>query len=303
MSIRRNVLALLASCSIAGCATMPTEAVDHVSLAAVEERVKCEIGQAYLRLKEDRKFPDLSTWAAGLTLTLSVDSTGGVAPSTSLTGPFGSVSPLDLSFGASLNAKRTALLNVNVAFVEAANHPCPPASPILLEGHLGLAEWIVRVFESQYVVSQNSTLRPSFDNEKSIGYSLEFLITLSAGATPNFVIANTTNTKSAFTLESKSTHSVDIAMVEMDPSDFRKRFKSVLIPAREVEIPNPEFERLGRDAATIQRVPERIKKQIPAQVERREVGVDARLGFATKSKLDFVLQQLNNKVLIQTLRR
>lgn len=282
---------------------MPTEAVDHVSLAAVEERVKCEIGQAYLTLKEDQRFPDLSTWAAGLTLTLSVDSTGGVAASTSMTGPFGSLSPLDLNLGASLNAKRTALLNVYVAFLEAANHPCPPASPILLEGHLGLAEWIVRVFEAQYVVDQNSTLRSGFNNEKSIGYTMEFLIALTAGATPNFVITNATNTKSAFTFEAKSTHSVDIAMVELDPSDFRKRFKVVRIPGKKVEVRNPEFDKLGPDAATIQQVPEKITKQLPDRLEKRQVGVDVRLGPGTKFRLDQVLQQLNNKILIQTLRR
>jgi len=288
---------------LGGCATMPTEAVDHVSLAAVEERVKCEIGYAYRKLKEDRRFPDLSTWAAGLTLTLSVDSTGGVAPSTSLTGPFGSISPLDLSLGGSLNAKRTALLNVYVAFVEAANHSCPPPGPILLEGHLGLAEWIVRVFEAQYVVDNNATLHSGFNNEKSIGYTMEFLITLSAGATPNFVLANATNTKVGISLEPKSTHSVDIAMVEMDPSDFRKRFKIVHIPEHTKEIANPEFKELGPDAALKQGVPRTKTITVPGRTERQAVGVEARVGPVTRFKLDTVLQQLNTKLLIQTLRR
>ena len=288
---------------LGGCATMPTEAVDHVSLAAVEERVKCEIGQAYLRLKGDQRFPDLGAWAAGLTLTLAVDSTGGAAVSTSLTGPFGSISPLDLSAGASLNAKRTALVNVYVAFIEAANHSCPSASPVLLEGHLGLADWIVRVFEAQYVVDQNSTLRSGFNNEKSIGYTIEFLLALNAAATPNFLITNATNTKSAFTLESKSTHSVDIAMVEMDPSDFKKRFKLVRVPGKEIEVRNPEFDKLGPSVAAEQRVPETIIKRSPDRLERRQVGVDVRVGSATKFRLDQILQQLNNKILIQTLRR
>lgn len=294
----------VAFCAFLGaCATMPTEAVDHVSLAAVEERVKCEIGQAYLKLKDDRRYPDLSTWAAGLTLTLSVDSTGGVAASSSLTGPFGSVSPLDLSLGASLNAKRTALVNVYVAFIEAANHSCPPASPILLEGQLGLGEWIVRVFEAQYIVDQNSGLRSGFNNDKSIGYTMEFLVTLGAGATPNFVLTSATNTKSAFALEAKSTNSVDIAMVEMDPSDFKKRFKVVRIPGRKEERPNPEYENLRPDVAQGQGVPKTITVQTPDRFEKREVGVTARLGPGTKVRLDQVLQQLNNKILIQTLRR
>ena len=297
---------LLASCCalLTSCATMPTESIDHVSLAAVEERVKCEIGAAFLKLKDDRRFPDLSTWAAGLTLTLAVDSTGGVTPSTSLTGPFGSVSPLDVSLGASLNAKRTALLNVYVAFVEAATHTCPPTSPILLEGQLGLGDWIVRVFEAQYLVDQNSTLHSGFNNDKSIGYTMEFLVTLTAGVTPNFILANATNTKVTFGLDSKSTNSVDIAMVQMDPADFRKRFTEVLIKGKTEMRPNPEFGKFTADEARSKNIKEFIPVQVtPDRIERRPAGVEARIGFATRLKLDQVLQQLNSKILIQSLRR
>lgn len=286
---------------------MPTEAIDHVSLAAVEERVKCEIGQAYNTLKADSRFPDLSTWAAGLALTLSVDSTGGVAPSTSLTGPFGIVSPLDLSAGASLNAKRTALLNVYVAFIEAAKHQCPPASPILIEGHLGLGQWIVRVFEAQYQVDQNSKfLRSGFitKDEKSIGYTMEFLVTLNASATPNFIVGSATGTKAAFSLENKSTHSVDIAMVEMDPTDFRKRFHYIRTPDRTIRKSNPAFDKSVAAADPRNRgIPEFIEETVKGGLEKRSAGVEVRMGFETRRKLDQVLQQLNNKILIQTLRR
>jgi hypothetical protein len=288
--------------SLGGCATFPVEAVDHVSLAAVEERVKCEIGEAYLRLKADRRFPDLSTWAAGVTLTLSVDSTGGIAPSTSLTGPFGSVSPLDLSFGASLNAKRTALMNVYVAFIEAADHPCPPPNS-LLEGHMGLSEWIVRVFEAQYVVEQHSSLRSGFNADKSIGYTIEFLITASAGVTPNIIVANATGTKVGLSLEAKATHSADIAMVQMDEADFKKRFRYVRIPGKEIEIDNPALQNLPPGTLLPLGVPAKIKKRLPDKIVREAVGVTPSLGIGTKIRLDQVLQQLNNKILIQTLRR
>jgi hypothetical protein len=259
---------------------------------------------AFLKLKDDGRFLDLGTWAAGLTLTLSVDSTGGVAPSTSLTGPFGSVSPLDVGLGASLNAKRTALLNVYVAFIEAATHTCPPTSPILIEGQLGLGDWIVRVFEAQYIVDQNSTLHSSFDKDKSIGYTMEFLVTLNAGVTPNFVLTNATNTKAVFSLEAKSTNSVDIAMVQMDPADFRKRFTKVLIKGKTEQRPNPEFGKFTADEARARNIPETIPVQVtPDRIERRPAGVEVRIGSGTKGRLDQVLQQLNNKILIQTLRR
>lgn len=301
--IKRISLAPLCAL-LASCATMPIESVDHVSLAAVEERVKCEIGAAFLKLKDDPRFPDLSTWAAGLTLTLSVDSTGGVTPSTSLTGPFGSVSPLDVSLAASVNAKRTALLNVYVAFIEAGGHACPPPSPILIEGQLGLGDWIVRVFEAQYIVDQKSTLHSGFDKDKSIGYTMDFLITLTAGVTPNFVVTSATNTKVGFSFDSKSTNSVDIAMVQMDPADFRQRFKTVVVKGKTEMRPNPEFGKFTADVAKAKNIKEFVPVQVtPDRIEKRPAGVEARIGFATKLKLDQVLIQLNNKVLIQSLRR
>jgi hypothetical protein len=307
----KRIFAAATCCAIAaGCATLPSEAIDHVSLASVEERVKCEIGKAYVKLRSDpeKRFPDLQTWAAGLTLTLAVDSTGGVTPSTSLIGPFGSVSPLDLSISASLNAKRTALLNVFIAFADAAEHICPPASPILLEGHLGLEEWIVRVFQSQYEVDQKATLRSGFNakDDKSIGYTIEFLITLGAGATPNFIIANTTGSKVGFGVESKSTHSVDIAMAEMDPNDFEKRFKKVVVPGKIVDVPNPladpDFKGIRPLGADADKVPKTIPKRLPSTTQEKLVTVP-RLGTNTKLRLEGVLQQLNNKLLIQSLRR
>ncbi|UGY17919.1 hypothetical protein HAP48_0011085 [Bradyrhizobium septentrionale] len=300
---KRGIAAAVAGMCLTGCANFPIEAVDQVSLAAVEERVKCEIGEAYRILRADERYPDLSRWAAGLALTLSVDSTGGIVTSSSLTGPFGSISPLELNAGASLNAKRTALLNVYVAFIEAARHPCPPASPILIEGHLGLGQWIVRVFESQYLVNQNSTLQSGFDGEKSIGYNIEFLLTLTAGATPNFLIANATGTKAAFSLEAKSTHSVDIAMVELSPADFAKRFREVRIPGRVIDIENPALKDMSPEMLRESNIPKTIKKRLPDRVVREPDGVAVKVGVLTRLKLDGILQQLNNKLLIQSLRR
>lgn len=133
---------------------------------------------------------------------------------------------------------------------------------------------------------------------------MEFLVTLTAGVTPNFVLANATSTKVAFGLDSKSTNSVDIAMVQMDPADFRKRFTEVLIKGKTEMRPNPEFGKFTADEARSKNIKKFIPVQVtPDRIERRPAGVEARIGFATKLKLDQVLQQLNNKILIQTLRR
>lgn len=300
----RSFLVAAFCCAItAGCATMPTEQADGVSLAAVEERVKCEIGRAYLNLKQQHSMLDLDRWAAGLTLTLAVDSTGGVAPSTSLVGPYGSVSPLELNVGASLNAKRTALLNIFVAFVEAARHKCDDNRFQPIEGHLGLAEWIERVFQAQFEVERRAVQLghgyrgARFDADKSLGYTLEFLVTLNAGATPNFIITGAP-TKSAFSIETKSTHSVDIAMLEISPEDFKKRFEMVTVPATTKQVKSESFDPTSQKTITTFRT-----EAVPAHRERRLVGVEATLGPYTKDRLFGVLQQLNNKVLIQSLRR
>lgn len=287
----------------AGCATLPTEQADGVSLAAVEERVKCEIGRAYRDLSSDPQFPDLSTWAAGLTLSLAVDSTGSVTPSTSLVGPYGSLSPLDVSAGVSFNAKRTALLNIYTAFAEAARHHCddaPHGQPI--EGQLGLAEWIERVFRDQLEVERRAAglgnsgqTAPFNSKDKSIGYSLDFILTIDAGVTPNFIITKGT-AKSAFALDSKSTHSIDIAMLEMSRADFKAKFKTVFVPevTKPVENPDPDARQFTPFIKQVVR---------PAHTEKRLVGYEHVIGLETKDRLDSVLLQLNNKAIIQSLRR
>jgi hypothetical protein len=262
--------------------------VDGVSLSAVEERIKCEIADAYWEIQGKPGYPDLSRWAAGIVLTLAVDSNGSIAPSTSLTGPFGAISPLEIGVGFTSAAKRTALLNIYAAFREAAKHQCPVgASP--LERELGLGKWIVRAFRSQYEVDRHAAdlqtgLRAAtFDKDKSIGYSLEFALTLSATATPNFLISGGT-AKTVFGGELKSTHSMDIAMVEMAETDFVKRFAWITVPTSK---PSNQKGMRARSSQT---------KRVP-------VLVDGRVGLETKVKIDTVLQQLNYKLLQQQLRR
>ncbi|WP_420964643.1 hypothetical protein [Bradyrhizobium sp. B120] len=293
----------------AGCATLPTEQADGVSLALVETRVKCEIGRAYKELGSrvdasgKHVFPDLSRWAAAVTLSMLVDTTGGIAPSGSAIGPFGSLSPLEISAGASLNAKRTALSNVYTAFAEAALHDCRniPVG-ILLEGNLGLAEWIVRVFEDQLKVQQAAEASAGFGQalpftgkDKSIGYTLDFLTTLNAGVTPNWAFSGG-SIKAGISYEAKLTNSLDIAMVEMSPGDFEKIFQPVHIKAVTKQV--DEIDSSGPNLV-------KRKKTVivtPARTEYRYVGRTG-IGYETKGNLDAVLQQLNNKLLVQSLRR
>jgi hypothetical protein len=294
----------------AGCATMPTQQADGVSLALVESRVKCEIGRAYNELKSRRDeygrhlFPDLRRWTAAVTLSMLVDTTGGIAPSGSATGPFGSLGPLEISAGASLNAKRTALSNVYIAFAEAELHDCRNVPVgILLEGNLGLAEWIIRVFEDQLKVQQAAEANaglgqtlPFIGKDKSIGYSLDFLTTLSAGITPNWAFSGG-SAKAGLSYEAKLTNSLDIAMVEMSEKDFQQIFQPVHIKAVTKQVDEID----SSDPANL------VKKQKtvvvrPARTDYRYVG-NTGIGVLTRLKLDNVLQQLNNKLLIQSLRR
>lgn len=93
-------------------------------------------------------------------------------------------------------------------------------------------------------------------------------------------------------------------MVQMDPADFRQRFTTVVIKGRSEMRPNPDFKNFTSDEARAKNIKEFVPVQVtPDRVVKRPAGIEARLGTLTKLKLDQVLQQLNNKVLIQTLRR
>lgn len=306
---KRIATAALCCAMTAGCATLPTEQADGVSLALVETRVKCDIGRAYneLRSRLDGSgrhlFPDLSRWAAAVTLSMLVDTTGGIAPSGSAIGPFGSLSPLEISAGASLNAKRTALSNVYIAFAEAALHDCRNVPVgILLEGNLGLAEWIIRVFEDQLKVQQAAEASaglgqalPFTGKDKSIGYTLDFLTTLSAGVTPNWAFSGGT-IKAGVSYEAKLTNSLDIAMVEMSEKDFRQIFQPVHIK----EVTKQVDDNDSSDPSLVKKQKTIVVRR--ARTEYRYVG-NTGIGVLTRLKLDNVLQQLNNKLLIQSLRR
>jgi hypothetical protein len=274
---------------------------DHAGRAvrrrlAVQERIKCEIGQAFHAIQGRDGFPDLSRWAAGLTLTLQVDSTGNVAHSASLLGPFGSVTPLDISVGLAHNSKRTALLKIYTSFVEASRHPCPEPGLSPLQGSLGLTEWIVRVFESQRAVELRAEeLRPPEDKlkpavfeskEKAIGYSLDFALSLGAGITPTFVLSNA-SAKAGISGESKSTNSIDLALVELSEPDFRKEFYKVTIKAHKKTVVRRT--RAGE-------VREEIN--VPEETVTRSRTVGGGVGPATKSRIDSVIQELQFRTLL-----
>ncbi|MBN8981184.1 MAG: hypothetical protein J0I29_07905 [Rhizobiales bacterium] len=286
------------SAALSGCATVPTQQADHVSIAAVEKRIKCEIGAAYRKISQAHNAPSLKLWAAAVTLTLAVDETGGVTPSSSLTGPYGSLSPLELNANLSLNSKRTALLNIYLSFDEAGNYYCDDFAILPIEGRLGLSDWIIRVFEAQRTVEldaeSGAEKLKTYDfisTDKSIGYSLDFLLTASVGATPNFIIPNTGTAKGVISFESKSTHSLDIAMIEMSKGDYGKHFVPVHVPKRTVPVVRKnKFGVLIFEG----------EKTIDAHTENRSV-VD--VGPGAKLRLNDILNQLNNRVLIQSLRR
>lgn len=293
----RGIFAAFGCSLLMSCATMPTEQLDGVSIVAVEERVKCEIGQAFLALHGKQGYPDLSKWAAGLTLTLAIDSTGTLAPSTSLAGPFGSVAPLDLNVGVVHNSKRTALLKIYISFLEASHHPCPEPGLSPLQGSLGLSQWIVRVFDDQREADARSEAvkRPEdrfkptvFESkDKAIGYSLDFALTLSGGVAPTFVLTNVT-AKSPLFGESKSTNSIDLALVELSDEGFRKEFYTVVIPAHKKT--TKEKTRAGEVIEHIEDVPE--------QKVTRSRNVPAGVGPYTKAHIDSVIQELQLRTLL-----
>ncbi|MGZ5529417.1 MAG: hypothetical protein ACXWJB_12140 [Limisphaerales bacterium] len=263
---------------------MPTEQFDGVSVAAVGARVHCELGDAYRELLP--RHPELSRWAAGTSLTLAVDQTGSVVPSSTLTGPFNAGTfGVDISLGATGKATRTALKKSYISLAESLTYSCPPAAVNPLQNSLGLKEWIVRVFEAQDADPNPTRLDPK---DKAIGYTLEFSLDLAAGATPGFTFSRVSG-KGAFAIDSKATHSLDLALVELSPEDYKTIFVPTKVKTGEKQVPIPGVKKLTgeQEMKTVA-----VYKTI--DVPKRVPG----LGEITRSRLDGILYELQLRTLL-----
>ncbi|MCK1409303.1 hypothetical protein [Bradyrhizobium sp. 76] len=209
---------------LSGCVVLPpTEQYDGISINRVVDRVKCELGAA---LSEE---PTLQSWVGVITLTLEVDHTGSVLPSSSLTGPFNAGTfGLDISAGATGKSVQTSLVNVYfpvyelLAFAEA----CPIAPHNQLEDSLGLHEWVIRTLSLK--TSEGALFK---DKDKAIGYTLEFDLDLTAGITPGFTFSRVSG-KTGLSFERRTVNTLQIALADAGISPPKRVQSYIRVPFR-----------------------------------------------------------------------
>lgn len=265
-------LLLLGACALlGGCATIPTQEADGVSIDAVAKRIECELGAALSNR------PELDTWALGITLSLAVDESNAVVP----TATFASLSTsgivaVNVGGGATRRATRTSLVKTFLYVLE-ANDRCPTQPNTPLEDSLGLALWIERVLTS--AERQNFV----FNKDKAIGYSLEFSLALTGGVTPSFVFRDVSGS-AGVSASYKSTHSLDIALVNTGKRPVLKR---VVYRPRPAAVPSTtDFVRPGVP-------PKPQTPQRPVVVEGRSA-----VGAPTRQRLEKVLEELQFRTLL-----
>jgi hypothetical protein len=201
----RSCAAAICCAVAAGCATIPTERNDGISIARVADHVKCELGQA---LATNSK---LQSWAGVITLTLELDLSGSVMPSTTLMGPFATGAyGVGLTAGTTLSSTQTHLVTAYfpVWQVEQFAEHCPEPSIEQLEDRLGLKEWVTRALDAG--TEEGLVFN---DTSKAIGYTIEFDLDVTAGITPSFTLTRASGQVGA-TVDRKTKHTLEIALTD-----------------------------------------------------------------------------------------
>jgi hypothetical protein len=257
---------------------MPTQQNDGISVSRVVDRVKCELGKAL----EDN--PSFGSWAGVITLTLEVDQTGAVVPSTSLVGPFNAGTyGLDLSAGVTAKSVQTSLVNIYFPVYEllAFAERCPIGPTNQLEDSLGLKEWVDRTLTLK--TNEGALFK---DKDKAIGYTLEFDLDLTAGVTPGFTFTRVSG-KAGLSVDRKTVNTLEIALADAG-----------LKPPRHVLLPvTPKKSKLqdgSRPAAVAPEADEDKKANSPPE-KRVVIRPGSRVGDDTKRRLDTIIQQLQLK--------
>ncbi len=278
-----QILAAAVGCALlCGCAIVPpTELNDGVSINRVVDRVKCELGKA---LEQNSA---LESWAGVITLTLEVDQTGSVVPSSSLTGPFNAGTyGLDISAGVTGKSVQTSLVNVYFPVYEllAFANACPIAPKNQLEDALGLREWVERTLALR--TDEGATFK---DKDKAIGYTLEFDLDLTAGITPGFTFTRVSG-KAGLSVDRKTVNTLEIALADAGIKPPQR--VSVLVPVpvkpasgttRPAEVAPP-----GDEAKKPETPPVRYEK-------RYVVRPGTKVSDDTRKRLDVIIQQLQLK--------
>lgn len=275
---RRILIAVTGCAMTAGCVTMPTEQNDGISINRVVDRVKCELGKA---LKDNSL---LESWVGVITLTLEVDQTGSVLPSTNLVGPFNAGTyGLNIGAGATGKSVQTSLVNVYFPVYELLDFAerCPIAPTSQLEDSLGLKEWVNRTLTLRS--GEDATFK---DKDKAIGYTLEFDLDLTAGITPGFTFTRVNGTV-GLSFDHKTVHTLEIALADADIKPPR------LVPIM-VRVAKPKAV-APAEAPFVRDEPKQSETQTYTYEKRYVTKPGTKVGEDAKKRLDTIIQQLQLK--------
>jgi hypothetical protein len=271
-------LAAMISCIwLCGCTIVPpTEQNDGISINRVVDRVKCELGRA---LADNSS---LESWAGVITLTLEVDQTGSVIPSSSLAGPFGAGTyGLDISAGVTGKSVQTSLVNVYFPVYEllAFANACPIAPRNQLEDSLGLHEWVNRTLSLR--TDEGALFK---DKDKAIGYTLEFDLDLTAGITPGFTFSRVSG-KVGLSVDRKTVNTLEIALADV----------GIKPPRRELVTVRPSIKPSGEAKPADVAPTDDNKPKLQAPQKRYVARPGTGVTEDTKRRLDAIIQQLQLK--------
>ncbi|MGY4427762.1 hypothetical protein ACVWWO_000239 [Bradyrhizobium sp. F1.13.1] len=278
----RSLVTIVSAAALGGCAIIPpTERNDGISINRVVDRVKCELGRA---LADN---PPLESWAGVITLTLEVDQTGSVVPSTSLVGPFNTGTyGLDIGAGVTGKSVQTSLVNIYFPVYELLDFAdaCPVAPKNQLEDSLGLHEWVNRTLSLK---TQEGALFK--DKDKAIGYTLEFDLDLTAGITPGFTFTRVSG-KTGLAVGRKTVNTLEIALADAGITPPARLVTYERVPVA----PKPAEAKPANEPAATDEAPKAPAESFRYQkryVTKPGGGVSA----DAKKRLDVVIQQLQLK--------
>jgi hypothetical protein len=164
----------------------------------------------------NKQYDWIVNYVAKATLTLQVNSDGGVSPELSLIGPFNNGTfSFGVGGGITGQANRIATYGFIIDFKSAAKFDwCleeqPPGHPPL-QGDLGFREWFTKVLLSH---DKNDP----FPRPDSLSHRLEFIWDGNVRITPAYVLARSKG-NALLGAHRRDLHSLDIALIYRDPKD------------------------------------------------------------------------------------
>jgi hypothetical protein len=201
VSARSFGLCIAAAALLAGCTSVPPLQRDDkpVQVYEIVERVKCELAVSLAKRSLDQRLTFLQRWAVTVDLSLLVDTNSGLNPGVSIINPLaaGESFTLGLGLGSSARAIRQEQVKFKLPVKEVWNDYSGRVSgkqrllPVCdlqdtdgLNSDLGFDEWFVSVLGP--LDGRGNAASIQLRHLKSISHEVNFIVTASVSATPNW---------------------------------------------------------------------------------------------------------------------